>query len=105
MIHTIFSDKISCYGHVVKYLITVPFEVGRRLLEGDPDVRSVSRLPGFLRLELVDPSTNRYELQVEVEGGSLRDAADAAEELLVDYQSVLGTYRPRLLAGIAPEPV
>lgn len=88
----------------MKYLIRVPFEVSARLADGDPDVRSISRLPGFVRLELVDPGNNRYELQVEVEGGSLRDAADAADELLLDYQDALGAYHPRLLAGIAPEP-
>ena len=86
------------------YVIKMPFEVSAPLSESDPDVRSVSRLPGFVRLELVDRGNNRYELTVEVEGGSLRDAVDAAEELLVDYESALGAYHPRLLAGLAPEP-
>jgi hypothetical protein len=88
----------------MRYVLKVPFEVSAPLSESDPDVRSISRLPGFVRLELVDRDNSRYELEVEVEGGSLRDAADAAEELLVDYESALGAYRPRLLAGLAPQP-
>lgn len=88
----------------MKYVIKVPFEVSRPLTEGDSDVRSIARLPGFVRLGEVDRFNRRYELTLEVEGGSIRDAGDAAEELLVDYQSALGAYRPRLLAGIVPEP-
>ena len=87
----------------MKYGVMVPFEASGSLSESDPDVRSISRLPGFVELELVDPVHNRYELTLEVEGGSLRDAADAAEELLVDYESALAAYHPRRLAGIAPE--
>lgn len=85
------------------YLVNVPFEVSRTLRQADPDVRSISRLPGYVSLELVDRVNHRYELKVEVEAGSLRDAVDAAEDLLLDYESALGAYRPRLLAGIIPE--
>ncbi len=56
------------------------------------------------RLDQVDRENGRYELTVEVEGGSLRDAMDAADELLLDYENALGVYHPKLLAGIAPEP-
>jgi hypothetical protein len=86
------------------YVVNVPFEVSTPLSESDSDVRSITRLPGFVRLEQVDGDGVRYELTVEVEAGSLRDAMDAAEELLVDYTSALGAYRPRLLAAIVPEP-
>jgi hypothetical protein len=85
------------------YVVEVPFEVSAPLSESDSDVRSITRLPGFVRLEQVDRDSRRYELTVEVEGGSLRDAMDAAEELLVDYQNALGAYRPRLLASPVPE--
>ncbi len=88
----------------MRYVLEVPFEVSALLPESDPDVRSIRRLPGFVRLELLDRANSRYELTVEVEGGSRRDALDAAEELLVDYGSALGAYHPRLLAGLAPEP-
>ncbi len=86
------------------YVVNVPFEVSAPLAESDPDVRSILRLPGFVRLEPVDRNERRYELTVEVEGGSLRDAMDAAEELLLDYEGALGAYHPRLLATIAPQP-
>ncbi|HEY4026106.1 MAG TPA: hypothetical protein VGO86_06710 [Candidatus Dormibacteraeota bacterium] len=85
------------------YVVNVPFEVSTPLAESDPDVRSISRLPGFMGLESVDRDRVRYELAIEVEGGSVRDAMDAAEELLVDYENALAAYRPRLLAAIAPE--
>jgi hypothetical protein len=86
------------------YVVKVPFEVSRPLSEFDPDVRSISRLPGFTRLEQGDRDTCRYELTLELEAGSRRDALDAAEELLVEYENALGAYRVRLLAGVAPEP-
>jgi hypothetical protein len=86
------------------YVVNLPFEVSAPLSESDPDVRSILRLPGFVRLESVDRDERRYELTVEVEGGSRRDAMDAAEELLLDYEGALGAYHPRLLATIAPEP-
>ncbi|HXM56852.1 MAG TPA: hypothetical protein VOB72_15745 [Candidatus Dormibacteraeota bacterium] len=86
------------------YVVTVPFEVGAALVETDPDVRSIVRLPGFVRLEQVARDSNRYELTIEVEGGSRRDAMDAAEELIVEYENALGAYHPRQLAALAPEP-
>lgn len=85
------------------YVIKVPFEVSGQLSPADPDVRSIRRLPGFVRLEQVDRDGSRYELTVEVEAGSQRDAMDAAEELIIDYQSALAAYNPRLLASLAPE--
>ena len=85
------------------YVVRVPFEVSTPLSLSDPDVRSISRLPGFVQLELIDRDNSRYELTFEVEAGSVRDAGDASEELLVDYQDTLAAYRPRLLTGIAPE--
>ena len=85
------------------YTINVPFEVSRRLSTADPDVQSIRRLPGFVRLEQVDRESRRYELTLEVEAGSSRDAMDAAEELIIEYQSALGAYNPRVLAGLAPE--
>jgi len=88
----------------MRYVLRVPFEASAPITESDPDVRSLRRLPGFVRLEQVDRDNSRYELTVEIEGGSRRDAMDAADELLVDYESALGAYRPRLLAGLAPEP-
>jgi hypothetical protein len=86
------------------YVVKVPFEVRKPLSESDSDVRSIGRLPGFVRLEAVDRDGARYELTVEVDGGSLRDAMDAADELIVEYVDALGAYHPRLLAAIAPEP-
>lgn len=87
----------------MNYVITVPFETSTWLSEADPDVRSISRLPGFVGIELIDHDNCRYELTIEVEGGSTRDAGDAAEELLLDYENALGAYRPRRLASVAPE--
>lgn len=85
------------------YVINVPFEVTGQLSLADPDVRSIRRLPGFVRLEQVDRESSRYELTIEVEAGSRRDAIDAAEELIIEYQSALGAYDPRLLVSLAPE--
>ncbi len=85
------------------YAVRVPLEVRTPLSESDPDVRSITRLPGFVRLEAVDRDNVRYELTLDIEGGSLRDATDAAEELLVEYENALGAYGPRLLAAVAPE--
>jgi hypothetical protein len=85
------------------YVINVPFEVTGQLSLADPDVRSIRRLPGFVRLEQVDRESSRYELTIEVEAGSRRDAIDAAEELIIEYHSALGAYDPRLLASLAPE--
>jgi hypothetical protein len=85
------------------YAVRVPFEVTTPLSESDSDVRSIARLPGFVRLESVDRDGVRYELSVDVEAGSIRDAVDAADELIVEYVDALGAYHPRLLATIAPE--
>jgi hypothetical protein len=85
------------------YEVRVPFEVTAPLDESDSDVRSIARLPGFVRLEAADRDRMRYELTLDVEGGSLRDAGDAAEELIAEYVDALGAYRPRMLATIAPE--
>jgi hypothetical protein len=87
----------------MRYVLRVPLEVSAPISRSDPDVRSLRRLPGFVRLEQVDEDNRRYELTVEIEGGSRRDAMDAAEELIVEYESALGAYRPRLLAGLVPE--
>ena len=84
------------------YVISCPFEVRRNLSESDPDVRSVSRLPGFVRMEPVSGHAGRYELSFEVEAGSSRDARDAAEELVVEYMSALAAYDPRRLADVTP---
>src|SRR2546430_14057207 len=99
----IFKRQSSCYGHGMTYVVTVPVGVGSALAEADPDVRSVVRLPGFVRLEQVDRDSSRYELTIEVEGGSVRDAMDAADELVVEYENALAVYPPRQLAAIAPE--
>jgi hypothetical protein len=87
----------------MNYQVRVPFEVSRPLSEGDPDVRSIARLPGFVRLEQLAPNGVRFELTLAIEAGSLRDAIDASEELLVEYENALGTYRVRRLAGVSPE--
>jgi hypothetical protein len=84
------------------YVVNVPFEVARPISEADPDVRSLRRVPGFVRLEADARHRGRYQLTFEVEGGSLRDATDAAEELFVEYEDALGAYRPRLLEAVAP---
>jgi hypothetical protein len=85
------------------YLSTVPLEVKSRLSDSDPDVRSISRLPGFVRLEPVAGHDGRYNLVFEVEGGSRRDAMDAADDLVVEYENALSAYRPRRLAAVATE--
>ena len=84
------------------YVVNVPFEVATPISESDPDVRSIRRLPGFVRLQQTSHEKRRFELTFEVEGGSLRDAMDAAEELLVEYQNALDAYRPRMLEAVAP---
>jgi hypothetical protein len=86
------------------YKINVPFEVDSPISASDPDVRWMSRVPGFVRLEpVVGHDGRRYELTFEVEGGSLRDAMDAAEEQVVDYENALGAYHPRMLSGVAAQ--
>src|ERR1700737_3262755 len=87
----------------ITYLSTVPLEVSTRLSDSDPDVRSISRLPGFVRLEPVAGHDGRYNLVFEVEGGSRRDAMDAAEEMVVEYENALNAYHPRRLAALATE--
>jgi hypothetical protein len=86
---------------VMTYVATAPFEVDKPLSSSDPDVRSVSRLPGFVRLEPVSGHRGRYTLTFEVEGGSLRDSMDAADELLVEYENVLDAYHPKWLTEVA----
>ena len=85
------------------YVVEVPIEVETPVSESDSDVRSISRLPGFIRLEPVSPGQGRYQLTFEVEGGSLQDATDAADQLIVDYEDALDACRPRLLAPLAPK--
>lgn len=85
------------------FLVKIPFEVATPLSQADSDVRSIARMPGYVGLELIDRRENRYELTLEVEGGSRRDAVDAADELLHEYEDTLAAYRPRVLATIAPE--
>jgi hypothetical protein len=87
----------------MKFLTSVPLEVAKPLSNSDPDVRSVSRLPGFVRLEGVSGHAGRYTLTFEVEAGSRRDAMDASDELLVEYKNALSAYGPRLLAELATE--
>jgi hypothetical protein len=85
------------------YLASVPFEVTKPLSNSDPDVRSVSRLPGFVRLEPVAGYAGRFTLTVEVEAGSRRDAIDASDDLLVEYESVLNAYHPKRLSAVATQ--
>jgi hypothetical protein len=85
------------------YVVTVPFDTNAPVSESDPDVRSLSRLPGFIGLKRIDGRYDRYELTYDVEGGSLRDAMDAADELLVEYENALGRYHPKMLATVAPQ--
>lgn len=85
------------------YVVNVPLEVKTPVSEADPDVRSLRRLPGFISLQPAADSGRRYELSFEVEGGSVQDATDAADELLADYEGALDAYQPKLLAPLAPE--
>lgn len=85
------------------YVAAIPFEVDKPLSDSDPDVRSISRLPGFVRLEPVAGHRGRYTLTFEVEAGSLRDSMDAADELLVEYENAINAYHPRRLAAVATE--
>ena len=87
----------------MKFLSTVPLEVDKPLSQSDPDVHSLSRLPGFVRLEPVSGHSGRYTLTFEVEAGSKRDAMDASDELMVEYENVLNAYHPRLLTAVATE--
>lgn len=87
----------------MRFLSSVPLEVQIPLSDSDPDVRSISRLPGFVRLEPVAGHDGRYNLTFEVEGGSRRDAMDAADEMVVEYENALSAYQPRLLADLATQ--
>lgn len=88
----------------MKYVAKVAFEVQSAIAGNDPDVRSIHRLPGYVTLQPQPGHPLRYQLTLELEAGSLRDAMDAADELLVEYEAALGKYRPRVLEAIAPEP-
>ena len=87
----------------MKYLASVPLEVQRPIHQSDPDVRSINRLPGFVSFDRINGYAGRYTLAFEVEAGSTRDAMDATEELLVEYESVLGAYRPRVLEAASTQ--
>lgn len=85
------------------YVVNVPIEVESPVSEADPDVRSISRLPGFVRLEPGSHNGHaRYDLTIEVEAGSVQGATDVADDLIVDIEDALGAYRPRLLAPVRP---
>jgi hypothetical protein len=87
----------------MKYVASVPLEVARPLRISDPDVQSIKRLPGFVRLEQAGDHGARYTLTFEVEAGSKRDAMDATEELLVEFENALSVYGPKLLAAASTE--
>lgn len=87
----------------MKFLVSVPLEIDRPLSRSDPDVRSITRIPGFIRLEQVIERESRYTLTFEVEAGSRRDAMDASDEMMVEYESLLYAYHPRQLASAASE--
>jgi hypothetical protein len=84
------------------YVVEVPIAVETPVSESDSDVRSIARLPGFIRLEQLSSDRSRYQLTFEVEGGSLQDATDAADELIGEYEDALDAYRPTLLGPLAP---
>ena len=56
-----------------------------------------------MRLEPVSGHAARYTLTFEVEAGSRRDAIDASDELMVEYENALNAYHPRQLAAVATE--
>jgi len=87
----------------MKFLVSVPLEIDKPLSQSDPDVRSITRVPGFIRLEQATGHEDRYTLTFEVEAGSRRDAMDASDELLVEFENALSAYGPRLLAELATE--
>jgi hypothetical protein len=87
----------------MKFLASVPLEIDRPLSESDPDVRSIKRIPGFIRLEQAEGHQDRYRLTFEVEAGSRRDAMDASDELMVEFENALSAYHPRQLASVATE--
>ena len=87
----------------MKFLVSVPLEINRPLSQSDPDVRSIRRIPGFIRLEQAIEHDVRYTLTFEVEAGSRRDAMDAGDELMVEFENALSAYHPRQLAAIETE--
>jgi hypothetical protein len=87
----------------MKFLVSVPLEIERPLSASDPDVRSIRRIPGFVRLEQVAEGAFRYTLTFEVEAGSRQDAIDASDELMVEFENALGAYRPRQLATVGTQ--
>jgi hypothetical protein len=87
----------------MRYVASVPLEVARPLRVSDPDVQSIRRLPGFVRLEQAVDLGARYTLTLEVEAGSRRDALDATDELLVEFENALSIYGPRQLATASTE--
>jgi hypothetical protein len=87
----------------MQYAATVPLETAKPISESDPDVRSIARIPGFIRLERVAGYAGRYTLTFEVEAGSRRDAMDASDELMVEFENALSAYRPRQLTAITTE--
>ena len=87
----------------MKFLVSVPLEIDRPLSQSDPDVRSITRVPGFIRLEEAAGHDGRYTLTFEVEAGSKRDAMDASDELMVEFENALSAYHPRQLAEVATE--
>src|SRR5260370_38759080 len=87
----------------MKFLVSVPLEIDRPLSESDPDVRSITRVPGFIRLEQATGHDYRYTLTFEVEAASRRDAMDAAAALMVASENALSAYHPRERAAITAE--
>ena len=87
----------------MKFLVSVPLEIDKPLSESDPDVRSITRIPGFIRLEQAIERDERFTLTFEVEAGSRRDAMDASDELMVEFENALSAYHPRQLAEVLPE--
>jgi hypothetical protein len=87
----------------MKFLVSVPLEIDRPLSQSDPDVRSITRVPGFIRLEQAIEHYVRYTLTFEVEAGSRRDAMDASDELMVEFENALSAYHPRQLAAVETE--
>ena len=87
----------------MKFLVSVPLEIDRPLSQSDPDVRSITRVPGFIRLEQATGHDKRFTLTFEVEAGSRRDAMDASDELMVEFENALSAYHPRQLAEVATE--
>lgn len=87
----------------MNYLASAPLETARPIRDSDSDVRSIARIPGFIRLERSADHDDRYTLTFEVEAGSKRDSIDATDELLVEYENALSAYGPKLLAAASTE--